>query len=350
LGYEIRPFAEMRMRVLLLGGVARDAPLEADKAELARIGRVVGRSLAEAGHELVACSPFEDSFDYHAIDAASEFARVATMHYPNDPAVAAAVDRLAAKQPRLKIQRRAHATPDDATPDALRNAWLLSQLEAMNESDVIVAIGGRLGGSASLLLRLADARQRLTLPFMILGGAAEAAFNRSFYELKDAVGDEGVATLSSRDRLAGVGHLVDRRTTIATSTTGRERVVFISYPRARPADADFIEALLRRRNVVVLRDEHSFGEDDEVPHAIRENIHRATLFVATWCAEYACSPHCYDELELAMARHREGKLAIWLFRLDDTRIVPPSAREILHHTARTRVELEAHVRRLLEKL
>ena len=155
--------------------------------------------------------------------------------------------------------------------------------------------------------------------------------------------------LGSRDRLANVSDLVNLRTTPASLVKDRDRVFFISYPRKRPADADFIETILRRRNLVVLRDEHSFGEDDEVPHAIRENIHRATVFIATWSAEYACSPHCHDELELAMARHRDGKLAVWLFRLDDTRIVPPSARSILHHPATTRAELEGHVCRLLEK-
>lgn len=79
-----------------------------------------------------------------------------------------------------------------------------------------------------------------------------------------------------------------------------EREVFISYARKRPHEADYIETLLRRRNISVFRDESEFGAGEDIPIQIEEHIHRANTFIAVYCTEYACSPWCYDELELAL--------------------------------------------------
>lgn len=79
-----------------------------------------------------------------------------------------------------------------------------------------------------------------------------------------------------------------------------ERKIFISYARRRPCEADYIETLLRRRGVSVFRDESEFGAGKEIPVQIEENIYKSNTFIAVYCAEYACSPWCYDELELAL--------------------------------------------------
>jgi hypothetical protein len=47
-----------------------------------------------------------------------------------------------------------------------------------------------------------------------------------------------------------------------------------------------------------------------------------------YSADYATSPHCFDELDLALDRIENGDdLGVWLLRLDDTRLVPRRARE-----------------------
>src|SRR5262245_30754502 len=57
-------------------------------------------------------------------------------------------------------------------------------------------------------------------------------------------------------------------------------------------------------------------QPQELPTAVSidvvDNIHRVTLFIAIWCREYACSPWCHDELELALDRHKSNALGIAL--------------------------------------
>jgi hypothetical protein len=127
-------------------------------------------------------------------------------------------------------------------------------------------------------------------------------------------------------------------------------VVFISYPRVRSEPADVVEMTLRRHGITVIRDEHDFGTGHAIPSEIREGIHRATVFVVTWCREYACSPHCFDELELALDRHERGELLLWIIAVDDTRVVPPRARTLLYQRGQTRDELMGTLSRLLREI
>jgi hypothetical protein len=96
----------------------------------------------------------------------------------------------------------------------------------------------------------------------------------------------------------------------------------------------------------VYRDERDFGAGRSLPGEITESIHRANVFVAIWCREYACSPWCFDELELAIKR---GK-TLWLLCVDETRIAPPAARNLISYPARNREELERHILTLLEQI
>jgi len=54
----------------------------------------------------------------------------------------------------------------------LEYAWLLSQTYAMDRSHGAIALGGKVGRSASLLLGLVDVRKKPLLPLTFLGGAA----------------------------------------------------------------------------------------------------------------------------------------------------------------------------------
>ena len=122
---------------------------------------------------------------------------------------------------------------------------------------------------------------------------------------------------------------------------------FISYASKRPNEADFIETALRRRNIQVYRDEHDFGAGHQILDEIREAIHKCNVFIAVWCQEYACSPWCYDELELALKRQAENKLELWIFSVDDTRLVPPEIRKAITYPVNSRKEIDGVIGRLL---
>ena len=130
----------------------------------------------------------------------------------------------------------------------------------------------------------------------------------------------------------------------------KEPTFFISYPRARPAEADFIEMILRRRNFTVLRDEKEFKADEDIPNAIKENIYKSDIFISVWCREYACSPWCFDELTLALERKKKSNMEIWLLCVDETRVVHPEARRMLNHPVNSRSEIEGKILNLLDKM
>ncbi|RBN36039.1 hypothetical protein DMN50_37535, partial [Priestia megaterium] len=69
-------------------------------------------------------------------------------------------------------------------------AWLLCQLQALESCQTIIAIGGKLDGSANMLLLLAESKRKKILPLSFLGGAAEQSFYRKRYELQDIFGDK----------------------------------------------------------------------------------------------------------------------------------------------------------------
>src|SRR5690606_8235633 len=126
----------------------------------------------------------------------------------------------------------------------------------------------------------------------------------NFYTLKD------ITKVSETINLIPV--LLNKRSFTDEHNKHRIPTVFISYPRERPQEADFVEALLRRRNIKVFRDDSDFGAGHSIPSEIKEAIFASNIFLATWCKEYACSPWCFDELELALDRKEAGSMEVWI--------------------------------------
>ena len=339
------------VRVFVIGSMRRPAGGDGGQAAFSAACRTIGASLAAAGHDLALCSPFGDSADFHVLSGARTSAGPTAgrihFYFPDEPGVRAQLDEAAV----ASDVRRPQPPPRERTDAAWRNAWLLSQLAALDDSDVVVAVGGSETGSSGLLLALARSRRMPILPFGFVDGAARTVLEASFYELKDTIGDSGIASLSSVDGARScaelIGTLVARRQA-GSPPISREPLFFISYARDRPEEGDFVETVLRRRGHVVHRDDSTFGAGHDVHGAISESVHRADVFIALWCREYACSPWCFDELDQALNRRERPRM--WIFCVDDTRIVPPRARNLVHYRASTRDALQGHLVTLLDAL
>lgn len=348
------------MKIFVIGGcsVSTDDPGYAAQHQiLTSTLRRLGSEIAKAGHDLVVCSPFMGSADIEVVQGAFEVlsdshsARTAiSFHYPNSPPVVSELNSLINRLSLTTIGTfPQNLTGNDAESIPSENDWLLCQLIAMEKSNAIVSIGGKPTGSANLLLLLAESRRKPIVPLTFLQGAADYSYQRRQYELQDRL-SEKVEVLRDRTRVDEVLLLLELLTTSTPTgpTICSRKKFFLSYPRARPEEADFIEMILRRRNLVVFRDEREFGAGQQLLGEIDEYIHQADVFVAVWCREYACSPWCFDELSLAMQRKAAGKLEVWLFCIDDTRIVPPDARSIISYPIVGRNEIERQLLVLLE--
>jgi hypothetical protein len=218
----------------------------------------------------------------------------------------------------------------------------------MEQADVVVTLGGRSAGSMSFLLPLAEMRNKPILPFAFLGGLSEQMLDKKLPFYRDRLGTQ----LDLLFIEEGAEHTGD----LCAAVTTRVRAVsnpqfFLSYAKARPAEADFLETVLRRRHFSVFRDDGEFAAGIPVQSQIVDFIDKSDVFIAVWCQDYACSPWCFDELDYALARERRGQLTIWIVPVDSTRIVPPGARDKLRFDLySSREQLEGRLLKEIERL
>jgi TIR domain len=348
------------MKIFVIGGTTvpeSDNQYPEQRKIVEQVMRRFGKDLLQAGHDLLVCSPFPEAVDIEAVrgavDALGEQENpVVEFHYPDASTVVRELTRLRESLSLTNVRLFPHPPPtDENSREAWMYAWLLAQLSAMERSNAVVALGGKMTGPSNLLLLLAEGQRKSVLPLSFLGGAAAQSFQRRRYELTDRFGDR-ISVLNDSSRIGEAIALVEVLAADHSAQSKRPASprFFISYARERPQEADFVEMTLRRRNYTVFRDERDFGAGHSVPGEITEYIYRADIFIAVWCKEYACSPWCFDELDLALKRHERGKLTLWLLCADGTRIVPPAARELTNYPVRTREELEGRILMLLEQI
>lgn len=344
------------MKVFVIGGTTVSSDNDNYPKELKILEqsmRHFGEQLIGVKHELLVCSPYPGTADLEAVRGAARAAHGRKganieFHHPLIKSISEKVSHLKEILAINKAKSFLHLPPIDTSPEALKYAWLLAQLSAMDRSHAVVAIGGKLTGPAGLLLPLAEEKRKVILPLAFLGGAAEQSFFRQQYALEDRLANR-IAILNEFGRIEEVVSLLDDLANPQDACEQQEaRRFFISYPRSRPQEADFIEMILRRRNQIVFRDEHNFGSGQPLPVEIDQHLYNANVFVAIWSREYACSPWCFDELDLALKRHKEGRLILWLLCVDDTRVVPPAARELVNYQISSRADLEGIILKLLE--
>jgi len=343
------------MKCLIIGGVDNKHITDAKKELFQNQCIRIGEFLCEKGHSLIVCSPFKDSADYWVLNG---FLRgklkknqIVEIHFIDDDVIYAEINQLEIELGFKKFVKVPHIkmSTDDTKPSSY--SWLLCQLEALEVCHFIFAIGGKKDGAANMLLLLAESKRKVVVPLTFFGGAAYQAFNRRIYELEDKLGNDYLL-LRNESNILDSDNLQKLLSGFQISkdfTKKDELSFFISYSRAKPNEADYIENLLRRRNLKVFRDESDFGAGSSIPLKITEAIHSSNVFIATWCAEYACSPWCFDEFELALDRYEAGKMELLIFCTDGTRMVPKRARNLKYVMMSSREQIECAVLNLLER-
>lgn len=345
------------MKCFILGGVTEnDLTSDVINDHLKDACTRIGKVLSDSGHSLVICSPFQDSADYWALSgftqnmSNSNSNNSTEIHYVDTESIRNEICTLESAYNTHKIIKIPYPAPNIENKDSISLAWLLCQLNALESCHVVIAIGGKTDGVANMLLLLAEAKRKPIIPLSFLGGAAGQAFHRRRYELEDRLGADYLLLQdqNSIDKVIENLDIIHKIQNDGTSKSSNPKF-FISYPRSRPSEADYIETLLRRRNLQVYRDESDFGAGSEIPTEITEAIHAADIFVAIWCVDYACSPWCFDEFELALDRHNSSKLKLWILCVDETRIIPKRARDLNYFNVCSRDEIEGRILSLLEQ-
>lgn len=332
------------MKIFVIGGLVSRNSSSEELLTLERLSAKIGEMIVSHGHDLSACSPFSDSVDFHAVKAAVEiigrnnYRTKVELHHPDNENIVVEIKKILSAGNSC-LRRYPHPPLGD-----IQYSWLFSQLKALDTANGIIALGGKSNGVAQLLLEFANVRDKAILPLKYMGGAAADFFDMNRWSITDSL-NEKVDCLNDSDLIEEIPSLIE------VLVNGRGRVglqnFFISYSRDRPQEADYIEVLLNRRGLNVFRDEKDFEPSALVQSEIFKNIRNADVFIAVWCKEYACSPWCFDELEYALECKEGTELEIWLFVVDETRVVPPKARGLVYYKASTRTDIEGFVLNLL---
>jgi hypothetical protein len=159
----------------------KDAPHEERDAIRAADERLGAAIQANPAHRAVICSPHEDSLDLYVlrgIAAAGAGSRhIVEVHFPRLDGVERALKALE-RTLGLDLELHSYALPRDVETPSPIHVWLVAQLQALQRSEAVIALGGRPDGSSYTLLSGAEARGDRVVPAEYLGGAAGASFHR----------------------------------------------------------------------------------------------------------------------------------------------------------------------------
>lgn len=322
------------MKIMILGSMIGE-----DKDGFETLCKNIALTLIEVDATLIICSLFEDSADYHVFKEFIKKSSSVELHYFDNANIQEQVRKVI--NDNCEIQLIPYL--DENSRLDIRDAYLFCQINAIKQVDAIIAVGGKVDGSANLLLHIAELNKKLVIPFTEYKGAAENYYNRNKYRIKDLLGSKYNVLFAENQKEIIKSFLEVRGKQNINSKDINH--VFLSYARDNPTWADYIEVILRRRGVSLFRDESEFKAGSDIPKMIQEEIFRADTFIAVWCKDYACSPWCIDEMELAL--ERKDSINLWIICVDETRIVPKGARNLLNYPVKNREELEGVLLKLL---
>jgi nucleoside phosphorylase len=340
--------------VFVIGGITGEtADPDSEKLRLEVACLKLGRTLANAGAQLIVCSPFRDSADFYTIVGYSggRGEGLIQLHSPMHPKVAEKREQLAATVGRegLKILDWQYPGPDN--DEAWPQAWLLAQLQALEKADAVIAVGGKVSKTASTLLHLAEARSLTIVPFAFLGGAAGRAFRRRDWSRLNPGFDTSV--LEREDGVEAAAQIANRlaldRLSRAYTNGARPKTFFVSHARKDLEMASGLIISLRQRGLEVLLGEHEIGSEQMAQASIEQALQKSDICVILWSQSYAVSPWCYDELILATKRFALGQMGVWLFNLDGSVVVPIEARKLTGISVRSSSAMERVVGEILTK-
>lgn len=324
------------MRVFIIGGATDDS---SDNYDWKDYGKRIGFLLGQSEHKAVLCSSHNSSLDFHVLTGVSESTcpdkkTTIVVHHPESPHISESWYKLANELSISEPEYNSYESPkflnekngEIFDTNLMQRAYLLCQLQALNDSDVMIVVGGKAEGSAIMTISLAIKKGLPILPLPFFGGAARYAFDRESRRLTETFGQQIVEKFKNPNQLETV-FLPMLESIYNLNKSKKPLKIFISYAWSRAELADFIEALLRRRSDVELfRDEMDIKYGQNIRKSIDDEIiTNCDIFIALWCCDYVQSPYCYDEIDMWITHRNHQNL--YILQLDDTRPVWPKLRD-----------------------
>jgi hypothetical protein len=264
----------------------------------------IGYELSSRGHTIVLCDDHAATVDHLVMQGMLKYA---------------------VENPDTKVQLQLHRTEGSKIPytDLPKNVVivrrfhegtedkggsLIPNLAALEASDVLIIIGGKL--TAKLMGNISADREKGVLAIPAFGGSATELYERLKYLYKSALKGhfDDLSILQSAWTDASAKKIIDIAELLARKSTAAEpNSYFISYTWGESETADHIEVLLRRQERIVNRDENIFRAGTDLSDVVKSLINESDTFIGIWSAKYKQSTWCPSELEYAINRQSRGE-------------------------------------------
>jgi hypothetical protein len=339
------------MKIYFIGSIPGHEPSTGQVADpshhaLFNAADAIGYRAAERGHTILISGDSQNTIDFYVMQG---------------------VERLSAERPDKQFCVEIHRPERERSvfPVVAENLtisrvvyrgdasgpfkWIVTHVRALDSCDVVVAIGG--GNSTRVVGTIAAERNVPLLAMAVFGGSASELYEQLKYVYRNTYGvTQGLDCLTQDWRAAAALDVVGLAESMRRPSGHRlPHSYFISYSWDDRDKADHLEALLRRNNRIVLRDEHNVKAGGRLSDGIVALIDEAETFIVLYSAKYASSSWCPHELEHALNNQSKSKKPgrIVLLALDDTK-PPLRVVDSLRLDGRTRGARQGVVYRLLD--
>lgn len=308
----------------------------------------MGYVAASRQHTILLSDNHRSTADHHVMNGVLRYIgeapdRVAQIQVNRPDGSELIFDRLSAN---VKVAYRFH--PDIGH---VLHGTLIPNLAALDTSDVLVTLGGRL--TVKLMGQLAADKERPVLSIPSFGGTSVEIYEslRYIYRglLKDRYNDLSLLKCLWRDGFAEKA--IDLAEALAQNkTAATPHSYFISYVWEDSEYADHVEVLLHRFRRAINRDESLFRAGVDLSDVVQSFINESDTFIALHNERYRKSTWCPQELEYARNRQAKGlrPRRVILLMLDETE-PPIRFTNLLRQSGRDRMQRELSIRRLVEE-
>ena len=238
-------------------------------------------------------------------------------------------------------------------PEVEHSGWgsLIPNLAAMDASDVMITLGGRL--TVRLMGQLAADKERPVLAIPSFGGTSAEIYESLKFTYRRMLKNRynELSLLKSPWQVGFAERVMDLGNVLARNKSAVvPHSYFLSYVWECSELADHVEVLLYRFRRAVNRDERIFAAGVDLSDVVKSFIDESDTFIALYNERYTKSTWCPQELAYARARQANGlkPTRVVLLMLDNTE-PPIQFFSLLRQSGLDRPQRELSIRRLVEE-
>lgn len=300
------------MKIFVVGSIptfkwSEDRKLSEQEMPFVKCARDIGYEAALRGHTVIVSDDHRAGADAYAIAGVEAY----LAEHP-DQTADVVINRSEGAPPAfgdlsqsVHVERNFHTEIGEGIKGT---GSLIPNLASLDMGDVMIVIGG--GVTTQIVGSIGADRDAMVIAIPPFGGSAAGLYEKLKYTYKAAVGRDhpGLSALNSVWHDTSAAGIIDMAEAMSgTTQTATPHSYFLSYRWENSAEADHVEALLRRNGRMVLRDETVFDAGVNLSDTIKSMISSSDTYIALHSSGFDNSDYCPGELSYATRQMRNGE-------------------------------------------